>query len=662
MAAAAMTVSMMQAAVVVPDIYSENFWEMAQKSDYPTDGWTTYGNGAMPAPAVTDMSPLFNADGSGPYYVIWIYGTQAYPFSVTNFNPSQQADQWLVSPEIEIPSDAMELSFTTVVYNGKGSFGAGRNPFKIMVSENGTDKESFTEIYSSNVNAASEKEVVTKRYYIPLNGYKGKKVNLAFVNNGQDLGFTGFTDITVGNYAVVFDNKTVHVAQEGESVTVDVNIGMKTPVTCNSFTVVLEAGDEIQTKNVAKKLGDAGATLVYQRVKFDPVKINGTEALNYKITFTPDYEGAPSSTLTGSVGVPRTGYVNNVVVEELTATGCTWCPSGSASMEYYHDTYPGTETVGKVIPIAIHGNINYLDPMSEGVEPYVASISERNGTTNYPQAIFNRSSRGLDPSKKDEVERQIALLSNNTVAIDEVVAPVGEEVWGQNVDVTFSVRNAYSAETLGLTAAVVMTEDNVKGNTGGYRQTNGFYKYDASFIEAQYGSFLVPYMEKYLSGGELGRETIPFNMMVYQHVARGIFPSFNGAPIEEGWDADYAKQVTLSFAVPENVMVFGNTNVIVMILDESGNIVASDIMPYSNFKTAGVESASGEGIVIGGGKNCVKVYAPCRAGIEVYSADGVCLANSVAEEGNNELKIQYSGMAIVKVTTAGCVKTSKVML
>ncbi len=658
-AAAVMTVSTASAAIDIPQFFYEDFAGMYPEHTAPAEGWVTYGNGARPD---ATMSNFFNPAGEGPYYMFIQYGSQIIPFSCTNFQPSAVADEWLVTPEIEIPDDNVELSFTAAVYCNRGTWGLGKNPYKILVSESGSaEKSAFSEdpIFESSINGSRTAEVSTKDVVCPVKGFGGKKIRLAFVSTGENLGMTGFTNIGLGNYAITLDNKTPKVTEQGNELTVAVNVGLKTPVECAGLTATLEVSGETYTKEFKKPFGNNGNVLIYQLVKFDPITVTGTETIPYAVTITPTYEGAPATVLTGSVGVPTEFYPANVVVEEVTATGCQACPSGTASMQYYHDTYPGSETEGKVIGIAIHGFINYTDPMAAGVSDYLARIIDLNGTTSYPQAMFNRATRGLTPDRKGEVEKQIAAGSYNKVVIKGVQTEATEEnPWGAPVTVTFDAYNAYDAESLNLGAVAVMIENSVTGNESGYDQTNGFYNRNEDYIRNNYGEFLVPYMKPYLSGGEFGVSRISFRNMVYNHVARGIWPSFSGEPLEGEWVRSEARGGELTFEIPENVHNLKDTEVIVLLIDnDTHNIVASDIMAAKDYNLAGVESVNLSVVKTERNGSLLTVTAPAGSTAEVYTPAGVKVASaSVAEAATIEVP---AGILLVRVVTPAGATTFK---
>lgn len=642
------------AGVTIPQFFSEDFVKMGQEGDYLTPEWITYGNGA--APSAEMPQGFFNPDGEGPYYVLLNYGSTTIPISCTNFSPSQPADQWLVTPVIEIPANDAELSFTASVYNNRGSWGQGKNPYRVLVSPTGgSAREDFTdEILSTTVSGSRTQEVAMKDVVCPVNGYSGKKVRVAFVSTGENLGMTGFTNIKLGNYAVLLDNRTPKVVELGKEVQVTVNVGMRTPVVCAGFTAELQinGGEKVETY-YKKPVGNAGNTLIYQLVKFDPITVETTESLNYTITITPDYEGAPASVVTGTIGVPTMSYPANVVVEEVTATGCQACPSGTASMQYYKDTYPGdADGLNKVIGIAIHGFINYYDPMSEGTAEYLANLMDQNGTTSYPQAMFNRATSGRMPNNKEEAEKLFAARSFNKLHIKRVeTEATREDPWGKKVRVDFESYNAFDAEGIDLRAAVVMVENNVSGNDKGYDQTNGFFNRGEEYIASSYGEFLVPYMRPYLAGGEFGMQMIPFTDMSYDHVARGIWPSFYGEALGGSWQNDEPRPDSLEFVIPETIMNLDNTEVVVLLIDgEDNRIVGSDVIEAKDYNNgSGVAAVELEGVKVVRENGAVSVIAPEGSVAEVYTMAGMRLA-TVAVSGSALIEAPAEPV-IVKVNT-----------
>lgn len=659
-AAMAMTATTMSAAVTVPQTFYEDFVAMCQKGDYPTDGWITYGIDASPI----DMFSSYFQPGK-PSYVLIEYGRQCLPLSNTNFVPSQEADQWLVSPEIEIPEDAMILGFTTARYWNSGTFGTSDIPYSILVSETGSAEQSAFDpdepLYSSTVRGSGNSEMILKDNYVSLNGYKGKKIRLAFVQNGQDAGMFGFSNIFVGDYYCRFDNFTAQTAEAGQKITVDMNAYVKTAVECNELEAKLFInGVEAASQVIEKQFYVPRSTVAQPtRITFADCATVTDETISYEVRITPKYEGAMTSVLTGVIGVPVESYPNNCVVEEPTGTGCQYCPIGIAAMEYMSNKYPGTETQGKFIGIAVHGHVNYQDPMGKGqnISSYRTKLMDACGLAGYPSAAFNRATTGTYPYELSFCDSQIAATSQNKVEITAVEYPIladPDDIYDQTVTVKFNMFNSYAAPDLNLKAAVVLIENDVQGYESGYNQLNAFATQTASFV-SQYNPLLIQPMAKFLPGGELGRSDIPFDMMVYQHVARGIWPDYNGQAVTASFEANVGTPMTLTFDVPDAVNEWKNTEVVVLLTDgDSGRIVGSDIVDFSTYREveSGVESITTTATGINRSGNTIEVNAEEGTVVNVYALDGTVLGSYVANGGNLSIDATgFNGVVIVKAGT-----------
>lgn len=649
------------AQVVTPTFYSEDFVEMGISNNYVCEGWTTAGVDAKPNEF---MSQFFNPEEPDyNQYILLNVGKLCIPMCCTNFTPSTEADQWLISPEIEIPANAdnFELTFTAYVYTGKGALATGgTNPFRVYVSDKGAKKENFssTPVFESSVTPSLTAEISSKTFCIPVSGYAGKKVNIAFAAGGENVGMTGFSNISIGNYYMEFDNRTEKISKEGTTERVRVNCKMKTPVACNGFTATLYVNDKKTKEQYYKKdFGGKGTNPVLQLVSFDnAIKITDKNTVNYRLDVLPDYEGAVMSSISGSIGVPQFDYLNNVVIEELTATGCRYCPSGMAALQYYHDKYPGSDTEGKVISIGVHDFMNYYDPMNAGVEDYSKKIMDSNGTTTLPQAQFNRATTGKMPTARLEVEKQILKKSYNQVQITSVeypIIPAGQSINGKPLVVKYNAKNAFTAQGLAFRAAVVLIENNVTGNNSGYSQENEFSSYGPDYIETNYFKELVPYMTEYLSGGKLGYAQIPFDKMVYQHVCRGCWPNHAGELIPtDSWVADEYQPFEMVIEVPKTVNNFNNVEAIVMMMDAEGTIVGSDIMPYEKFvAVSGVGTVENDNVNVARVGDDLHITADNGSRVAIYSVDGALLGSYTV--ANGELTVNgadFNGMVIVKVS------------
>lgn len=658
------------------DFYSEDFIKMSIDSDYPTNGWITYGNGAAP----TGAAPIgfFGEGEDAANYVLINAGLNCIAFANTMFEGGVAADQWLITPEIEIPYDNASITFLACGYNANGTLQqmpGGTGKFKVLVSETGTAKEDFTEVLlqqgTVSTKGTDSAEIPTKTTSVSLNGYKGKKVHIAFVvNNTDQVGFVGFTNFVLGQYSLTIDNNlTENVVALGSPLDVKVNFALRTPVVCSSMKASLKVnGELVKEESYTKSFGSQTSNKpVLQYVDFSNVKtIEDATPQNWELTILPDFEGAIPSVLTGTVGVPDKTYPNNVFVEEVTATGCQACTGGIGALEYYGDTYPGGEGKGKFIGAAIHGYINHTDPMSEGVETYLSNFQGFIGTTTYPAAAFNRKVKGVFPSNVSDFERLYAEVAYNSAEITKVEIPenpTDENMIGENIKVHFDVKNGYSTINRQLNAAVILIENNVQGYNSDYSQTNGLVNQTESYVVNNYGSKLLPYLKKFLAGGQYGQGEISFRDIKYQHVARAMAPTFYGEELASEWVSDVAQSFDLDITVPETVMNFDETEAIVIILDNENNrVVASDIMPASKFvKVSGVENVNvASDIVVANsvGNLYVKSAEACVA--DVYTVDG---KHVVSYNVNGELNVAApaTGVLVVKVASNNASKTAKLV-
>ncbi len=663
LAAAAVASAAMADEVVTPAFWSEDFKEMAAHHNYLTDGWTASGVDATP---IEKVASYFDRTDEGyTDYVLISLGLNAVPFTCTSFIPATEGDQWLISPEIKVPENADNavLNFTAFSYTSYGQLGTGDCPFNVLVSTSGNARENFTEapVYEGKISSNISAEFSSKDFFIPVNGFGGKTIHLAFQVTGKDNGLIGFSNISFGNYSISFTNLTPNIGKEGESYNLRTNVKIKAPVSCPGINTVVYLNDVKAGENYYKKdFASRNPQPTIQLINYaDILKPEGKEPLVYRLEVTPDYEGAPTSSMTGSIGIPQTTYKNNVVVEEWTATGCAWCPVGIESLDYYLNNFKGSDEAGKAICIAVHGYVNHNDPMSAGVGEYLTKLMALNDGTGYPGAIFNRATRGMQPQNIKYVQDGVVAGSNNEATITSVEFPAlkdGEIINGKDIKVKFNVKNSYTADALSLTAAAVIIENGVRGYTSEYSQENTFWTRTEDFIVKNYGEFILPSMRKWLPEGEFGVSEVSFEKMVYNHVARGIYPDFSGQALPINWTADEAQAAELNFTIPDSsaIMDWKNTEIVLLVLDSSMAIVASDIIPYEKYTSvSGVSSiVADSNVSVKAVDDNVVVNAPADCNVNLYGIDGRHIGSYTTDGAPLSIRAAGEGLVIVKVSGA----------
>ena len=233
--------------------------------------------------------------------------------------------------------------------------------------------------------------------------------------------------------------------------------------------------------------------------------------------------------------VPAVGKM--VVGEEATGTWCPWCVRGTVFMDKFEQEY-GPYWAG----IAVHNG----DPMTDAV--YDAAIGGL--ISGYPSALVDRGG-DVDPSGMTN-DFYARLQTAPTAFITNATS------WNSGTrELTVTVTADFqAAANSNWKLACVITEDGVTGTGSGYDQANAY----AGGGNGPMGGF------------ELLPSPVPAAQMVYNHVARGIQPSFAGdavfpATVNIGEQHSGTYTFTLDPSWNEN-----NINIIGMLIDPSGMI------------------------------------------------------------------------------------------
>lgn len=206
---------------------------------------------------------------------------------------------------------------------------------------------------------------------------------------------------------------------------------------------------------------------------------------------------------------PASGKV--VVAEEATGTWCSWCPRGAVFMDLMSTKYDGF-----FAGIAVHNN----DPMTN--VDYDAAIAPFIG--GYPSALVDRTPE-IDP-----MELEQSFLERIVVA-PAVFLTNGAQYNAATRELKVSINSNWQTAVTGTQykLACVLTEDSVTGVGSGWAQSNSY----AGGSNGVMGGF------------ELLPSPVPASMMHYDHVARYIYPGWNGA-------AAYAATVNAGDEVIDN--------------------------------------------------------------------------------------------------------------
>ena len=172
--------------------------------------------------------------------------------------------------------------------------------------------------------------------------------------------------------------------------------------------------------------------------------------------------------MTGSVLVVTREVPRNIVEEEFTATGCPYCTRGYAGMDALHDKYPD-----RFIGIAVHGDVNYSDPMR--ITDYNTVMS---GIGGFPTALLNRINE-VDPYFGSSSGTLLGIVND----VESYMGPAEAEVvvspvWNENqtvIEVNTNVTFLYNGDTAPYALGYVLLADGLTGTSYNWWQYNAYY-------------------------------------------------------------------------------------------------------------------------------------------------------------------------------------------
>ena len=304
--------------------------------------------------------------------------------------------------------------------------------------------------------------------------------------------------------------------------------------------------------------------------------------------------------MTGSVLVVTREVPRNIVEEEFTATGCPYCTRGYAGMDALHDKYPD-----RFIGIAVHGDVNYSDPMR--ITDYNTVMS---GIGGFPTALLNRINE-VDPYFGSSSGTLLGIVND----VESYMGPAEAEVvvspvWNEDqtvIEVNTNVTFLYNSDTAPYALGYVLLADGLTGTSYNWWQYNGYYGTTGLATE--------PYLNAWTTRGTIVEgmfqdyygnsvDACMVQDMVYDHIAikatsvsKGVSGSIK-APIV----ADQAQTHTTTFNLSNGVKSKTGDNLLqdksklkvvaLLFNTKTGEIVnaaQSEIAPYGS---TGIENVS----------------------------------------------------------------------
>ncbi len=319
--------------------------------------------------------------------------------------------------------------------------------------------------------------------------------------------------------------------------------------------------------------------------------VSGTQTLTCTIMQVNDSNDDDATDNMKSISItpilPATGKI--VVGEEGTGTWCGWCPRGAVFMDLMESTY-GDYFAG----IAVHND----DPMTiaEYDTPLGANFS------GYPSALVDRGS-DIDPSAFE-----------NDFVTRVQVAPKAILINGAEYDANTNTLKVSIKTTavLGFSGnykiACVLTEDGVKGTGSGWSQSN-YYSGGSNGV---------------MGGYELLQNPVPAALMVYDHVARAISPSFSGQPNAFGTATVGNEFVhNFTFTIPATWKL-DSMHIIGLFIDPTGKIDNASKSTYQQAVSNGFLPGIGVGdvdLIFEGNQSQIHLFPNPAVDISVLELD-----------------------------------------
>jgi len=490
-------------------------------TDLPA-GWTLYNvDGKTPA---SNISSVFtNA---------WVVRKNAYTgqgnhiSSTSWYDPTGQADDWLVSPQVSIPNSGDFFLFFDAVAQDQ-NFPDG---FQVYISKTGNAIADFGETPLLDVPAAPSTYTT---YQIDLANYLGEDIYVAIRNNSNDKFILNVDNIIIKNLPPT----AVDISLEGLYL-VDYalkNTDYYIEATIKNLTSHLVSSVEIKWNNGTDHVATISDLWIDDQEDTTvviPIPVNISEQKTESITVTvtkvngqDDYYPFNNEKSTQTTVVSQT-IQKRPLLEEGTGTWCGWCPQGIVGMEKLLDKY-GDEFVG----VVVHNE----DPMA--VNAYDKGLVDIMGHTAYPNLSADRRKRGGGTQwEPDEDGFEFAYHRRK-----EVAAPVSISLKNElndnklqiNVETEWFINNPTADFRIGA----IVVEDSVTGTTGGYNQAN-YFSYQSQNI-TYHGYEDLPH-------------PIPAADMVYNRVGRALIGGFKGqvnsvpTAITDGQKVEY----TFNYTIP----------------------------------------------------------------------------------------------------------------
>lgn len=481
--------------------------------------------------------------------------------SHSSYDPAGKSDDWMVTPQLFIPDDQATLTFKSQSYRASNKdflkvYVWASDDVITILTPNVIEKIRYSGdlVYNEVQSPGASEENMEgdwRSNTVSLKDYAGKYVYIAFLNDNQNQSAVFVDDVKISRDVVAVisvDNLKTAVNEDEVKIRGRFVVMKQDGIKGYEVTLADSEGNVLGSvvSDEAMEEGEM-ASFVFDQ----PVALVKGEVNPFLITFS---SGGESIALKYEIRNLLFNTTKRLVLEEMTGTGCQFCPQGIVTIEYLQDMFGDL-----FIPMAIH---SYQGDRMGGPEhnAYSSFLQHKGAPTGninrgpVTSPMYNYQFTAPDGMTwMQQAEEALAEMAD----MDIEIASVKVDEVDRKVSVDASVKSAVNFADAGINVFGVMLEDGLPGT-----QTNGLYTVEA------------PDLGAWGKGGEHAKDNV---FWIYDDVVRGtsaiesngIYSGFNGrggyipAKVTAGEDMPF----TFEFTLPSGISKLENTKVCLMLID-----------------------------------------------------------------------------------------------
>lgn len=392
-------------------------------------------------------------------------------------------------------------------------------------------------------------------YYATISGYGTGW----FQFNGNDVAIQLIIRYDLPERSVDIKSVEIPTSTINTEVTTKVKIESysQEPITSIGYNLEIDGTDHNYTYTFSKPIAAGMKQAGEFPITFTTPDEAGSHSLNLTVTSLNGQEPSVETAVEIPYSLVTRAEPRFSIVEELTGTGCGWCPRGWVGMNKVK-----AECDSEAAVIAIH-RYNSNDPMYPAYYKMPVSLSGA------PSSVVDRNNVQIDPYYGSDQEGIVAYTRSCTKVLPEatinLTAKFSDDL--KKVDCTASVEFLTDLEESRI--VFVVTADGLTGTTSAWAQSNYYTSYSTNQVPKDIAPFA--------RGGEWGTDAVN---LVFDDVLIGsswISNTINAAP--KFYSPTTYAQETLSYSVVmptkttlKKALLYDKMYAIAYILKEDGSI------------------------------------------------------------------------------------------